>query len=201
MATRVFEGLAGAKYSEGVEGLRIESVGPVTVVATCQGPAGAVIGCSRADGTFLATDKDTGVTGEDTTYDGDGSTLEFSGAALAQTPVVPGSLVLSDAGAVAPDLVDKGDGKLYTADEDEESGTVDYLTGDLVLAYPAGKAPGTGVDAIEAAYSYQDELLVAGGRRNFSLANVGADETVVVKAAADAIEGCLVKLEGIATWL
>lgn len=205
MSVRIFEDQGAAELNKANQVGRVESIGPATLILTSLSDAGNVVAAfeNEQTGARIDSDKDTAVADEDTTYDGDGSTLVFSGQTTANTPVVPKSVTIVDAGAVAPDLIDRdGDGRLYTDDVDEDfAGTVDYFTGALELSYPTGKAPGTGTDAIEANYSYQDELLGARGRRNYQIGNSLPDEAIKVLAACDAAGGVQVRTEAVGTWL
>lgn len=105
------------------------------------------------------------------------------------------------AGGDSVNLIDRdGDGNLYTVDNDEDlGGTIDYFTGALELSFPAGKAPNT--TDIDADYSYQDEALVAGGRKNYQISNSLPDESVKVFAATDQATGAQVRTEMVGTWL
>jgi hypothetical protein len=196
MATQVYEGQAAAEKNKAVEAVRLEGGGAVNFIVSNQGSANVVTQVTKG-GTRVDTDKDTAVAVEDTLYNGDGATLAFSGEELDHLPVIPGSVTLSDAGSVGPDLVDRdGDGIFYTDDVDEDAaGTIDYFTGALILAYPTGKAPGTGADAINAAYSYQDAQQVPGGRRTFEIAASLPDEAVVCSVACDSQVGCLCRVD------
>ena len=209
MSVRVYEGLGaaengkGAKVPFGVE-TGMKSIGPASFELHNQGEGNVVLGVMRADQHGgLATDKDTAVADEDTTYDGTGAQLVFTGATTAETPVCPGSVRLVDAGDVAPDLIDRdGDGILYTDDDDQDAaGTVNYITGALELSYPTGKAPGTGADAIEANYNYQDALTVPGGKRTFRVNSVPNEVEMTALVATDVQGGSLCKVNGIATWI
>lgn len=201
---RVHEDQGAAELNAAKVVGRVQSIGPVTMVMQNLGDHNVVFSFfNERTGASILSDRDTAVADEDTTYDGDGSTLVFSGASLGNTPALPGTVRIVDSGAVAPDLIDRDkDGNLYTDDVDEDfAGTVDYFTGALELSYPTGKAPGTGTDAIEANYSYQDVVLGKRGRRNYAIANVLQEETVVAYAACDDGEGSPIRTSGVATWL
>ena len=207
MSVRVSENIAAAELNKAVDigppDRNVESIVPVSVHAHNQGVANVVLSVKDRDTNALfATDRDTAVAVEDTVYNGDGSTLAFSGEDLDNTPIIPGSVVISDAAAVAPNLIDRDrDGKLYTVDVDDElAGSIDYFTGALILNYPAGKAPGTAAEAINAAYSYQDAVLVPGGKRVYTVDNVMQGAGVVPSVACDSSVGSLVKLEVVSTW-
>jgi hypothetical protein len=181
----------------------MESIGPVSIVAHNQGSNTIALAVSKlVDGSIVATDKDTAVADEDTAYDGDTSTLEFTGEALDNTPILPGSVTIKPtSGGDSVNATDRdGDGILYTDDDDEDAcGTIDYFTGDLALDYPTGKAPNTG--DIDADYTYQDEATVAGGKRTFNITSVVQGDHLVVKAACSAKGGSFVKVDGIASWV
>lgn len=96
---------------------------------------------------IAGTAQETATANEDTTYDGDGSTLTFSGASLANVaaarPAIPGSIHVLTDGVNAPALKDLyKNGILYSVDSDlEASGTINYQTGAIALSYGTGKAP------------------------------------------------------------
>lgn len=204
MSVRIFEDQGAAELNKANQVGRVESIGPVTVVVqNLDENANVVISCDNEQtGTQVLTDKDTAVADEDTVYNGDTSTLVFSGEALDNVPILPKSVVVKPtAGGDSVNLSDRdGDGNLYTVDDDEDfAGTVDYFTGALELSFPTGKAPNTG--DIDADYAYQDEPLVPRGRKNFQIGNSLPDEAVRVFAAADDAGGALVKSESVGTWL
>ena len=184
------QGYGAALKNAAAEILRItDAKGPITLVCKHADEDGdeVVLSCSKkSDGSLVALDTETAVTDEDTTYDGNASTLNFSGASLANTPIVPGSLTVKPtAGGNSVNAVDRdGDGKLYTDDNDEdECGSIDYFTGALVLTYPTGKDPNT--TNILADYSY-GESVVKLGQKNFYIGNLvpGDDfESLIIKAA------------------
>lgn len=155
-------GIGAALKNNNNEVMRIEdSLGPVTLVTKNMGDTNSVVvsAFKVSDGSRVALAGETAVTDEDTGYDGDTAELNFSGEALNNTPIVPGSVTITPtAGGDSVDAVDtNGDGLLYTDDEDADlCGTINYATGDLVLSYPAGKAPNT--TNITADYSYGKEV-------------------------------------------
>ena len=65
---------------------------------------------------------------------------------LMYTPVLPGTVTIKSAQGV---FVDKGDGKLYKADTQAESGTIDYATGEI----------GTLTGDMTATYQYDNETV------------------------------------------
>jgi len=182
----VHDGLGVALENQASEIMRIgAALGPVTLVANNLGEDNSVVlSCHKvSDGSRVALNSETEVADEDTTYDGDTSTTDFSGAALANTPIVPGSVVVKPtAGGNSVNAKDlNGDGKLYTDDVDQdECGTIDYATGDLVLSYPTGKEPNT--TNILADYSYGQEVKPL-GQVSDRLLNNPPSEDYIVKAA------------------
>lgn len=204
MTVRVFEDQGAAEQNKAVVVGRVQSIGPVDVIMSHLGTEGEVV-CSLEDqrtGAHISSDKDTAVADEDTGYDGDTSTLTFTGQTLNNLPVVPGTVTVKPtAGGDTVNATDRdGDGILYTSDGDEDvCGSINYFTGALELSYPAGKAPNTG--DIDCDYEYQDATLKARGRRNFRVNNVLQEETVVVKAAASNAGGVKIRVDGIATWV
>lgn len=199
MSTSRGESFGVAKKNELVELGRFESQGPADVILRSMSANGvAVLRVEKNDGTYVATSKDTAVSGEDTSYTGNGSTRAFSSEVLNNLPLIPGTVEIKDAASVY-DLVDGGDGKFYTDDDDrDEAGTIDYFTGAMTLAYPVGKAPDSG--NMLANYSYQDTTVAKGGQRTFHIASIQQDETLVAKAAGDAEEGVRLRAEFISTW-
>jgi len=126
------------------------------------------------------TDQETAVADEDTGYDGDGSEINFTGEALDDLPVLPGSVVVEGLDP-APDLKDwDGDGILYSDDDDAEaSGTVDYETGAITLAYSSvAKAPGVG--DILANY-YQGTWLTTLGNRLIELTGTPLRDSEMIR--------------------
>lgn len=204
MSVRIFEDQGAAELNKAVKVGRVESVGPITVVAQNLSELHNVVLSFENETTAsqVFSDKDTAVADEDTVYDGDTSDLVFTGEDLDNTPIIPGSVTVKPtAGVDSVNLVDRdGDGRLYTVDVDEDfAGTIDYFTGALELSFPAGKAPNTG--DIDADYSYQDEATTPRGRRNFQILNSLPEEALVVKAACDDAAGAGVKVEAVGTWL
>ncbi len=144
MSMDVHENSGVAKRNEAIEVARFPSLGPASIELHNQDAnAVCVVRIEKdSDGSALHDSaKDTVRTAEDTVYDGDGATLAFSGEVLNNLPVVPGTaLIYNPTGSVS--LQDQGDGTFHTVDVDDEyAGTIDYFTGALTLAYPAGKAP------------------------------------------------------------
>jgi hypothetical protein len=160
--------------------------GPTAVAVHNVGDNPVVVQVRRtSDDTLVALEEDTAVASEDTAYDGDTSTLAFSGENLNSLPIVPGSVeIVPTAGGDSVDAKDtNGDGILFTDDVDaDECGTIDYLTGALVLNYPAGKAPNT--TNILANYT-QGVQVVAGGKRMLNVQNFSPQtfEGLEVRAA------------------
>lgn len=204
MSVRVFEGQGAAELNKAVQVGRVESVGPVTaVVQNLSDDANLVVSFDNEQtGAQLFSDQDTAVADEDTAYDGDDSTLVFTGEVLNNTPIVPKSVTVKPpASGSSVNATDRdGDGRLYTADVDEDfCGTIDYFTGALELSYPAGKEPDTG--DIDADYTHQGSAMVPKGQRNFLLSNSLPDEHVRVYAACDQLSGAPVKVDSLGTWL
>ncbi len=207
MAARIFENHVTAELNKAVPVSQplqpVESIGPVSLLMFNQGTAACVVQAKKqSDGTVVATDKDTVNTDEDTAYDGDTSALVFSGQVLNVLPIVPGTVTVKPtAGGDSVNGTDRdGDGKLFTADVDEDfMGTVDYFTGALELTYPAGKAPNT--TNILCTYTSQDSTLIGGGRKNYQINNVLQGDAVIPAVACDDAGGSFVKIEAIATWI
>ncbi|MCG8435650.1 MAG: hypothetical protein MJA83_16625, partial [Gammaproteobacteria bacterium] len=136
MSARIFENHVTAEKNKAVQVSQptqpVESVGPVIILLENQGSGNVVLQAKRrSDNVILASDKDTAVADEDTVYNGDTSTLVFSGQALDNTPIIPGTVVVKPtAGGDSVNLTDRdSDGRLYTVDVDEDfAGTVDYFT-------------------------------------------------------------------------
>lgn len=209
MSVRVFEGQGAAELNKAVQVGRVESIGPATIIVSNLpnaddnvNPNLVVSFENEQTEAQIFADTDTAVADEDTGYDGDTSTLVFTGQSLNNTPIIPKSVTVKPtAGGDSVNLIDRdGDGNLYTVDNDEDlAGTIDYFTGALELSFPAGKAPNT--TDIDADYSYQDEALVAGGRKNYQIANSLPDESIKVFAATDQATGAKVRTEMVGTWL
>lgn len=204
MSVRIFEDQGAAELNKANQVGRVESIGPITVVVNnLSDAANLVVGFDNEQTEAqIFSDKDTAVADEDTGYDGDTSELEFTGEALDNTPIIPGSVTVKPAtGGDSVNLIDRDkDGNLYTVDDDEDlAGTIDYFSGALELSFPTGKAPNTG--DIDADYAYQDEVTVGRGRKNFQIGNSLPDENVRVYAATDDAAGAPVKVEAVGTWL
>ncbi len=201
MTTSRGENFGVAKLNEMIEIGRFESQGPANVtVRNMSDTADAVIRVEKAVSarTTVATDKDTARSAEDTGYTGNGSTLAFSAQVLNNRPVVPRTVQIRDVADVYH-LYDKGDGILYTDDVDDEvAGFINYFTGALTLAYPAGKAPDSG--NMTANYNSQDSVLNSRGLKTFNIASVQQDEELVVYAAGDAEAGTRCRCEMISNW-
>ena len=161
-----------------------EALGPVTLTSRNEGVSPIVISVEdKATGKLIATDDETAVAAEDTVYDGNNSTLAFSGEALDNVPIIPKSVVIKPtSGNETVNLFDRdGDGKLYTADVDEDlAGTIDYATGDLVLNFPSGKSPNT--TNILADYSHASAETVVGGITTTRVSNNPPLKDLSVKA-------------------
>lgn len=186
------DGYGAALENAATEIMRISETpgGPVTLSIHNQGSGTLVPSVVRkSDSANIALAEETAVADEDTVYNGDTSTLAFSGESLNNTPIVPGTVnVKPTAGGNSVNATDRdGDGKLYTTDNDEdECGSINYFTGALILSYPAGKAPNTG--DIDADYSY-GELCNALGKKTYRISNVvtgGSYDSLIVKVAASA---------------
>jgi len=187
----VHQGFGAALENAATEIMRIgEAKGPITLSVKHVDEDGGllVVQVSRkSDGALVALAEETAVTDEDTAYDGDASELVFTGQALDNTPIVPGSVTIKPtAGGNTVNLVDtNADGILYTDDVDADvAGSVNYFTGDLELSFPSGKDPAA--TNILADYSYGVGVNVL-GTRNFQIQYFSAAvdfETLIVKAAA-----------------
>lgn len=172
--------------------LRVQDAqGPLTIIVKHIDSDGDEVALSvsrQSDSAIVALDEDTAVANEDTAYDGNTSTLAFSGESLDNTPIVPGTVVIEPtAGGDTVNATDRdGDGILYTDDNDEDAcGTINYFTGALVLDYPTGKAPNTTNIVADYTYSVSTEVL---GQRNFYIANLSPvnNESLIIKAAGAA---------------
>lgn len=200
MTARIFEDQGAGALNQATVVGRVQSTGPLTVLAQNLSEEGnAVLSFSnQRTGLSVLSDKDTAVSAEDTGYDGDTTETSFTGQTLNNLPVVPGSVVVvPTAGGDSVNLYDRdGDGQLYTVDDDEDfAGTVNYFTGALVLNFPVGKEPNTG--DIDCNYAAQDAALVPGGIQSYGIANVPHEDTIVVKAASSTKGGVKVKLDSI----
>ena len=199
MTVRVFEDQGAAELNKSAVIGRVTSTGPITLVVESQAASGVscvVSASNQATGASVRLSTDTLNPAEATAYTGNGSTTDFSGENLNVLPVVPGTVRLTPATS-GPDLLDDGEGNLFTDDVDKDAaGTMNYFDGALVLAYPTGKEPD---GAIAADYDSQDELLVAGGRRNYRVDNVAQEETIVFKGAANSSDGAFLRTSGVAT--
>lgn len=198
MSIRVSEDVGAAELNSAQLIGRVESKGPAVITVKNQSDTSNVVVSFQREtaGTLVNSDKETDVASEASGYTGDGSTLTFTGQALNNVPIIPGSVTLTPAtsGPVLTD--DYGDGILYTA-AGVEAGSINYFTGALELSYPTGSAPD---GAISAAYTYQDAVLVHGGQRNFEISSFDPDDALEVYAAADNAAGALVKVDAAATW-
>lgn len=195
----VYDGLGAALSQKASEILSLDGIsGPVALVAKNEGTVDAVLSVVRkSDSTRVNLSEDTAVSGEDTAYDGDASTLAFSGQSLNNTPIVPGSVTVKPtAGGNSVNLTDKdADGKLYTDDNDLDlAGSINYFTGALVLNFPSGKDPAS--TNITADYTHQTKALKPEGIRTFKLGNVLPNDTYSVKAAGNA-SAALVRITGV----
>jgi hypothetical protein len=187
-----FNGQGAALENVANEILRVQDAqGPLTIIVKHIDEDGDQVALSvsrQSDSAIVALDEDTAVSNEDTAYDGDTSTLAFSGESLNNTPIVPGTVVIEPtAGGNSVDATDRdGDGLLYTDDVDEDlCGTIDYFTGALVLDYPTGKAPNTTNITADYTYSLATEKL---GQKNFYISNLSPvnNESLIIKAASAA---------------
>lgn len=165
-----------------------EAKGPITLAVHHVDEDGdeVVLSVSRkSDGRLVALAEDTAVSDEDTGYDGNASTLDFTGQSLDNLPIVPGSVTVKPtAGGNTVNLIDRdGDGQLYTDDADQDwAGTIDYFTGALVLHFPTGKDPNTTNILADYTYGVATQVL---GQQNFQIPylNPVDFETLIVKAA------------------
>jgi len=198
MSIRVFEDVGAAKKNSSLKIGRVESVGPVAVVAANLSAASNVVVSFARErtGTPIYSDKDTVATAEDTGYTGNLALIDFTGEALNNKPIVPRSVVVTPATAGIV-LHDGGDGYMYTP-LGVQAGTIDYFTGAIDLHYPVGSAPN---GKLNATYYYQDEALVAGGQRNYGIVAGLIDEPLAIYVACDNKAGARVKVESAATWI
>jgi hypothetical protein len=198
MSIRVFSGIGGAKLNELVQVGRVEAQGSIMAMVQNLSSAGnAVVAFFKeVTGTQVHPATDTPVASEDTGYDGDTSEDTFTGQSLNNVPIVPGTVVVTPA-TTGGILHDGGDGFMYNA-TGVESGTVNYFTGALNLHYATADIPN---GQLNAAYKYQDDVLVHGGRKVFSFNNNSPDDALVIKAAADTKTGAEIKTESAATWM
>lgn len=74
-------------------------------------------------------------------------------ATFANTYVIPGSVILTDAGGTAPVLVDDGRGYLVERTNKARRGTIDYGTGDIVVTWESPKKSATGIVSGDYEYS------------------------------------------------
>jgi hypothetical protein len=180
--------LAGASLGNavGLIGEISDVAGPLTLAVENLGDNNVVVQVrKKSDDSVVALSEDTPVSNEDTAYDGDASTLVFTGQALNNTPIVPGTVVIEPtAGGNSVNLTDKdSDGKLYTDDNDLDfAGTVDYFTGALELSFPAGKDPAA--TNILADYTHQGSPIVPRGKRNLNVLNQPPSQVLKVYAAS-----------------
>lgn len=185
-----FDGRGAALENAVGEVVRIDNVyGPVSLAVTNLDTASLVVQAKRkSSGALVALTEDTAVAAEDTAYDGDTSTLDFTGEALNNVPIVPGSVTIKPtAGGTTVNATDRdGDGKLYTADDDEdECGSINYFTGALELHYPTGKAPNT--TNITADYTYS-QIIGGLGKKTVHVPFMSAvdDEVLIISVAGSA---------------
>lgn len=182
----IHQNVIPALANEGNEVFRIQGLPPIVVACENLGTAQAVVGCyiaGAAHGALLSSTA-TQVTAEDTGFDGDTTTPNFSGQTLNNKPIIPRSVTIKPtAGGDTVNLIDRdGDGILYTDDNDEDAaGTVDYFTGALVLAFPTGKAPNT--TNILADYKYENAVIAANGQKTFIFSSLNTQQTLVLTAA------------------
>lgn len=188
----VQQGYGAALENEAVTIMKIsEASGPITLAVHHVDEDGdeIVLSASRqSDGSLVALNEDTAVSAEDTGYDGDASELNFTGQALNNVPIVPGSVTVKPtAGGNSVNATDKdGDGKLYTDDDDEDyCGTINYFTGALVLFYPVGKDPAA--TNITADYTYSEKTVKL-GMKNYHVSYLTPqdNEVLIVKVAGKA---------------
>lgn len=165
-----------------------EAKGPITLFVKHVDEDGGLVVVQvtrKSDGALVALAEDTAVTDEDTGYDGDASTLVFTGQSLDNTPIVPGSVTVKPtAGGNTVNLVDtNGDGILYTVDDDADvAGSINYFTGALNLNFPSGKDPAA--TNILADYTYGVGVAVL-GQKNFQIPyfSAAAFEALYVRVA------------------
>lgn len=200
MSLQVFQGQGCAELNNAIQITRVESVGGVSIVAQNEDDDASLVMMFQNEqtGVRVNSDKDTNVSAEDTGYNGDTSDLAFSGQTLNNLPVVPKSVtVIPESGGDSVNATDRdGDGRLYTADNDEDfCGTINYFTGALTLAFPAGKAPNTG--DIDCSYTHQGSAIVARGQRTFTISASLPDEHILVYAAASNAQGARCRVDAV----
>lgn len=182
---RIAEDVGYAKNNEKNLIQRIDQDGPTSLTVQNLGEAAVVFSAEKhSDDSNIAMSGDTAVAAENTGYTGNDSTLAFTGQALNNTAIVPGTVeIIPTTGSNTVDAYDTdGDGILYTDDDDaEECGTINYHTGALVLAYPTGKAPNTGT--ISANYNYQTATVADAGQQVMTIPAQSVGERINVYAA------------------
>jgi hypothetical protein len=184
-----------------LETLRVGETGggPTTIAITNEGTNPVVPRVKReSDSVLQALDEETAVASEDTGYDGDASTLVFTGQALNNVPIVPGSVVVvPTAGGNTVNLKDtNGDGILYTDDDDADvAGSIDYSDGTLELNFPAGKDPAA--TNILSNYQYSASTIANGAKKHYHLAafSVGNPEDALLVSCAGLGGASKVKIE------
>lgn len=199
MSIRVFEDVGAAKLNQSLKCGRVESIGPMVISVINQSDVANLVLTFMKERTSTAvySDKDTNVSSEDTAYDGNDSTRDFTGQALNHLPILPRSVTIDDATNHKILRDTYGDGTLYLVATGQAAGTINYFTGALDLHYPAGQAPN---GQINASYHYQDAALVHGGQKNFVIASGLPDDALTVYAACDNKAGARVKVESAASW-
>ena len=133
--------------SSGQPFLFFEDSTPPRVISSLSASSGVSYGEQVGAGTIEAMAWKTPVAAE---VVGALTGLSFSGA-LANSYVIPGSVVLTDSGGTGPTMKDDGNGNLFEAGTTIKRGTVDYATKAVVVNYIFGKM-GTG--NLLANYSY-----------------------------------------------
>lgn len=185
-----FRGLGAALENKANEIERIgEALGPVTLAAANRGDNEVVLSVKRlSDGKHVALDDEVAHTGAaiGTGYTGDTTTRDFTTKAVANKPVVPGTVLVTPTpggNSINCNDVD-GDGILYATILGVKTviGSVDYFTGGIDLHYPAGKAPNTG--AITCNYSHVAKSIKPLGKVSKRVGNLPPSATYIISAAA-----------------
>lgn len=185
----LYNGFGAALKNAAAEVLRIgEAYGPIAIVIRNIDSPELVLSVTRkSDSKIVKLLQDTTTLAENTGYTGNASDLNFTGQALNNLPIVPGSVTVKPtAGGNSINCSDvDGDGKLYAyiSSVKTQCGTIDYFTGALVLNYPTGKAPNTG--AISADYNFSQKVK-ANGIKTFQVPYLSPKnfETLIVKVAS-----------------
>jgi len=143
---------------------------------------------------YCTGDLDTLVTAEETGYTGDGATKAFTGQSLNNVPVVPFTVEVSylDNEDDTITLYDKyGDGDLYqqgaTYTSEAAVGTINYLTGAVVLALATGSVP-KNLEKIYARYLYTVQVGsadMAGVKKVYTFRAISTTPELEIRFVAD----------------